>query len=535
MIERLLINANIRTLDPAHPRATALALYRERIVAVGDDSLRDLAGPDTAIDDLEGRTVLPGLTDAHIHWSWTARGMQDVDLFNTSDRAEAVRRVGARAEVTPPGQWITGQGWAQADWPDRAFPTAADLDAVTPNNPVYLSARSGHAAWVNSAALRLAGITAATPDPSGGAIQRDAAGAPTGVLLEDPAMMLVHHLVPVPSPEQLADWMLVAQEQAWQVGLTGLHDFDDPDCMAALQVMRERGQLGLRVVKHINRDWVAHAHALGLRAGFGDDWIRIGALKLFADGALGPRTGLMFAPYEGEPENTGIAVTDKEEMAELVLRATAAGLPSAIHAIGDKAVHDVLDVFALARQEEARLGIARPARRHRIEHVQIIHPDDIPRLAELSVVASMQPIHATSDYPMADRYWGRRARWSYNWRVQIEAGAMLAFGSDSPVETFDPRQGVYAALTRRRADGSPGPDGWYPEGRLVLDEALRAYTFGPAYAAGLEDRLGRLAPGYLADLIVLDRDWYTVPPEEILQTAVVGTMVGGAWKRRAFG
>ncbi len=193
----------------------------------------------------------------------------------------------------------------------------------------------------------------------------------------------------------------------------------------------------------------------------------------------------------------------------------------------------MLDVFALARQEEARLGIARPARRHRIEHVQLIHPDDIPRLAELGVVASMQPIHATSDYRMADRYWGARARWSYNWRVQIEAGAALAFGSDSPVETFDPRQGIYAALTRRRPDGSPGPDGWYPEGRLVLDEALRAYTFGPAYAAGLEDRLGKLAPGYLADLIVLDRDWYTVPPEEILQSQIVGTMVGGVWRWRA--
>lgn len=534
MIEHILYNGHIRTLDTDRPLATALALYREYIAAVGDDSLLDLAGPDTALDDLGGRTVLPGLTDAHIHWELVARTLSGVDLFLVPSKEEALRRVKARVNETPPGQWITGGGWVQEEWPDRAFPTAADLDAIAPAHPVYLAAKSLHAAWVNSAALRLAGITAATPDPPGGHIRRDAHGQPTGLLLEE-AMELVEPLIPEPTPEQLADGMAAAQQQAWALGLTGIHDFDGPECLAALQVLRERGDLGLRVVKNIRLDWIEQAHELGLRWGFGDDWIRLGGLKMFADGALGPRTAAMIAPFEGEPDNYGIVVTEKEELAERVLKATTLGIPSTIHAIGDRAVHDVLDVYEMARREEARRGIPRSARRHRIEHVQLIHPDDAGRLAELGLIASMQPVHVVSDYEMAERYWGARARWSYNWRLQLDAGVVLAFGSDAPVDSMDPRRGLHAALTRRRPDGAPDPDGWYPEGRLTLDEALRGFTQGPAYAAGMEDRLGKLAPGHLADLIVLAEDWYALEPDAILETEIVGTMVGGAWRRRTFG
>ncbi len=532
-IDRILYNGNIRTLDPAQPTVSALALIGEWIVAAGDDSLRDLAGPLTALDDLGGRAVLPGLTDAHLHWSWLARALQAVDLFEVPTRDEALRRVAERAAQTPPGEWITGRGWVQDVWPDRAFPTAADLDAVVPDHPVYLTAKSGHAAWVNSAALRAAGITADTPDPDGGALRRDEGGQPTGILLES-AIDLMRGLIPEPDTDTLAGWMLEAQALAWGVGLTGFHDFDGPDCLAALQVQRERGQLGLRVVKNVNDSWIEHVLAAGIRWGFGDDWIRIGGQKIFADGALGPRTAAMIAPYEGEPDNLGMVVTDKEEMTELVLKASAAGMPSTVHAIGDRAVHDVLDVYAMSRREEAARGIPRSALRHRIEHVQVIHPDDVGRLAELDVIASMQPIHATSDYEMVDRYWGARGEWAYNFRAQLERGAVLAFGSDSPVEPMDPRLGLYAAVTRRRPDGAPGPEGWYPAGRLTLDEALRGFTQGPAYAAGMEDRLGKLARGFLADLIVLDRDWTTAEPEAILTTEVLGTMVGGDWKRKEF-
>ncbi|HML22503.1 MAG TPA: amidohydrolase [Aggregatilinea sp.] len=536
VIDRILINGHITTLDRTQPQVTALAISRDRIVAAGtDDNIRALAGPGTVVDNLEGRAVIPGLTDAHIHWEGVAHSLREIDIFEVPTKQEALRRVAERVRTAAPGEWLVGRGWTQDFWPDRAFPTAADLDAIAPNNPVYLMAKSWHAAWVNSAALRIAGITANTPDPAGGSFVRDASGQPTGLLLEAPAMTLVwNHIVP-PTPDQTADLMLEAQRRAWAAGLTGLHDFDPPTCLIALQLLRERGEHGLRVVKNINVPWIEHAHALGLRWGFGDYWLRIGGLKIFADGALGPRTAHMIEPYEGEPQNTGIVVTDKEEMAELVSRASAAGLPSTIHAIGDRAVHDVLDVYEAIRAEEAASGIPRSTRRHRIEHVQLIHPDDVGRLGQLGVIASMQPIHATSDWQMADRYWGPRAKWSYNWRAQLEAGAVLAFGSDAPVEPFDPLKGIYAAVTRRRPDGTPGPDGWYPEGRLDMDTALRGFTQGPAYAAGLEHDLGTLAPGFLADLVVLDRDLFAVPPNEILATQVLGTMVGGEWKHRAFG
>jgi len=534
MIDRVLFNGRLHTLNSAQPRATALAIARDRIAAVGDDAaMQALADRHTQVEDLEGRAVIPGLTDAHLHWEGVARGLHEVDVFEVPSKAEALRRVAERATQTPPGAWIVGRGWTQAVWADRAFPTAADLDAVAPQHPVYLGAKSGHAAWVNSAALRLGGVAPNTPDPTGGSILRDDSGQPTGILLEDPAMTLVARHIPDPTPDALADLMAEAQRQAWRAGLTGIHDYDDPSCLVALQILRERGDLGLRVVKQINAPWIEHAHALGLRAGFGDVWLRIGALKIFADGALGPRTAHMIEPYEGEPENYGIVVTDPEEMHALVSRASAAGLPSAIHAIGDRAVHDVLNVFEAVRQEEAALGIPRAARRHRIEHVQLIHPDDVRRLAELDVIASMQPIHATSDWEMADRYWGARAQWSYNWRLQVESGARLAFGSDAPVEPFEPLKGIFAALTRRRPDGTPRAEGWYPEGRLDLDTTLRAFTQGPAYAAGLERDLGTLAPGFLADLVVLDRDLFAVEPDELLAANVAGTMIGGEWKWKA--
>jgi predicted amidohydrolase YtcJ len=347
-------------------------------------------------------------------------------------------------------------------------------------------------------------------------------------------MNLVARLVPTPGMAELAGLMERAQSLAWQAGLIGIHDFDDPSAFEAMQYLREQGKLGLRVVKNINKPYIDHAIALRLRWGFGDDWLRLGGLKIFADGALGARTALMIDPYEGEPDNRGIMVTDKEEIYEKVSAASRAGFPSTIHAIGDRAVHDVLDVYETVRREEAAQGIRPVERRHRIEHVQLIHPSDSQRLAELGVIASMQPIHATSDYLMAERYWGARSRWSYNARLQLDSGAKIAFGSDSPVEPFEPLKGIHAAVTRRRADGSPGPEGWYPELRLTVDEAIRGYTQGPAYAAGVENRLGQIAPGFLADLVALDRDLYAVPPDELLATQVVGTMVGGVWRHRQF-
>jgi predicted amidohydrolase YtcJ len=528
--DRILYNGNIITLDPARPFVSALAVYGDRIAACGsDDDMLALAGANTRRDNLNGQTVIPGLTDAHLHWEMTSHALHQVNVFEVPTKAVAQERVAEFAKRVPNGDWLMGHGWFQDLWPDKAFPTAADLDQVASHHPVYLRAKSGHAGWVNSAALRLCGVSASTPDPEGGEIVRDAQGEPTGILLEN-AMGLVADRIPPPSPEQIAREMRVAQKLALASGMTGFHDFDEPSCLRGLQVLRERGELSLRVLKHVNKQWLQAALDTGLRGGFGDTWIRIGALKIFADGALGPRTAAMIQPYDGEPTNFGIVTVDKEEMLELVSQASAAGLPSTIHAIGDRAVHDVLDVYTEVRRQEAARGETPAQRRHRIEHVQLIHPDDAGRLAELDVIASMQPLHATSDMDAANRYWGARSLWSYNARLQIDRGARVAFGSDSPIEPFEPFKGIHAAITRQRPDGSPGADGWYPDLRLTVDEALRGFTQGPAYASGLEHHLGMLREGYLADLVVLDRDPYRIPPADLLHVQVQATMVGGLWR-----
>lgn len=535
MIDHIITNANIYTQNPAQPRVEALAIIGEYIVAAGTNAeIEALKSSKTLHTNANSRLIIPGLTDAHLHWHGYSRMLQAVDLVDVPSKDEAVRRVAEKAKATPAGEWIYGLGWRKDIWDDTSFPTAAELDAATSDHPVYLVSRSGHAAWANTAAFKLAAIPDDVTDPAGGGFVRNAAGKPSGVLLEKPAMRMISNHMPSETVDVLADWMLNAQDAALQMGMTGFHDFDNPICMDALQLLRGRGRLNMRVVKQINVDWIENAYELGIRSGFGDDWIRFGGLKIFADGALGPQTAAMVEPYEGSTDNYGITITDKETMMELVSKASAHGLLCTIHAIGDRAVHDVLDVFETVRGEEAANKIPRTLRRHRIEHVQVTLPEDVGRLAELDVIASMQTIHATSDLEMADRYWGNRAAYSYATRKQLNAGAMLVLGSDAPLDNIDPLAGIHAAVTRRRADGAPGPQGWYPEEKLTLEEAMAAYTTGPAYAASMEDRLGRLAPGYLADLVMLDRDIFTVDPMEILETGVLGTMVGGRWRFQEF-
>lgn len=531
MIDTILYNGNIITLDNNQARVSAIAISFGRIVALGSDhDVLNIAQPNTVKHNLNGKTVIPGLIDAHLHFEWISRSLASVDLYEVPSKEEALNRIATFSEQHPDHEWILGRGWSQDLWEEDIFPTANDLDPITGNRPAYFSAKSGHAGWANSVALRLAGITADTSDPDGGQILRNEQGNPTGALLET-AMELVVNVLPELNSNQLADQMKIAHDQMLSVGLVGFHDYDEPSSMSALQVLRERGDLSMRVLKHVKQEWLDHALELGIRTNFGDDWIRIGAVKIFADGALGPRTAYMFEPYIGEPDNYGMTVVDKEEMVELVSKASAAGLPSTIHAIGDKAVHDVLDVYEHVRKEEAARGEMPSQRRHRIEHVQIIHPDDKHRLAELDVIASMQPIHATSDWDRAERFWGKdRIQWAYNARLQIDLGAVVAFGSDAPVEPFRPFEGLYSAVARRQPNGSPSPEGWLPELKLTVDEALRGYTLGPAYAAGMEDRQGKLGYGFYADLLVLDRDPYETVGEELLHTGVLATMVDGVWR-----
>ncbi|MFW5940948.1 MAG: amidohydrolase [Chloroflexota bacterium] len=531
------VNGRIYTMEAAEPSVSALAVRDGRILATGtDQAMRELLAPDGDLVDLGGRALTPGLVDAHAHFQWFALSRLQIDLFEVSSLQEALRRVADTAAEAPPGRWLQGRGWTQELWQAHRFPTAADLDAVTGALPAFLTHKSGHAAWVNSRALKEAGIDANTPDPPGGQIQRDKAGAPTGILFES-AMDLVREKIPKATAPEVADAMRSAQEYCWEVGLTGIHDFDGPTSFRALQALHLDEELGLRVVKNIPASRLEHVVGVGLRSGFGDDWLRIGGIKIFADGALGPRTALMIEPFEGEPNNRGIAVTDKEEMMAIASEASAHGLSLTIHAIGDRANHDVLDVYeALHEEEQARraAGQIAPRLRHRIEHVQLLHPADQQRLSQLGVIASMQPSHATADMEMVDRYWGERGRHSYAWRTVLESGALLVFGSDAPIESIAPLPGIYAAVTRRRPDGAPGPEGWYGEQRLTLQEAIHAFTVAAAQTAGQLAHQGTVRAGKLADFTIFDRDIFDVAPDELLEAKIAATVVGGQFRYRAF-
>lgn len=526
----ILHNAKIHSLSLQPTPVEAIALETRsdamgRVLALGSlDTLRAEFASRAKFEDMGGRTILPGLTDAHIHLRNYGHSLDHVKV-DTPSRNEALQRVAERVRETAPGVWIRGHGWRQNEWPE-GFGDAELLDQATPQNPVYLTAASLHAAWVNSAALSAARITADTADPPDGRIQRNPDGTPTGILFEA-AMKLVSEVIPQPTPEEDIAAIQRAQQELWSVGLTSVHDFDRRRSFVALQSLHQRGELRLRVLKQLPVELLDHAIALGMRSGLGDDMLRIGAIKIFADGALGPRTAAMLEPYESEPENRGMLFIDSEELFELGQQAARGGFGLTIHAIGDRANHEVLNAFEQLRKFEQAEGLT--SHRHRIEHVQVLHPDDMPKLAALNIAASMQPFHAISDMEAAQKYWGDRSQHAYAWNSLLKTNTLLAFGSDAPVESPNPFLGLHAAVTRRRVDGNPGPDGWYPLERLSLAESLAAYTTGPARLAGMEDRLGLLAPGYLADLIVLDQDPFEMDAGELQLLKPSATMLGGQW------
>ena len=520
---KLLYNARIHTQNPLQPAASAILIDREWILAVGDVETLSVEFPRAQKEDMGGRVILPGLTDAHLHLQYYSLGLQKIDC-ETETKEECLHRVAVRIQNARPGEWILGHGWNQNTW--GMWPSAPELDALAPNNPVYLTAKSLHAGWANTKAMQMANITSQSPDPQNGQIQRDASGKPTGILLET-AMELLGNVIPASTIEEIANAMEKTQPILWKMGLTGVHDFDRRESFMALQQLHAQGRLKLRVLKNLPVELLDQVFELGLRGGFGSDMLRIGNIKVFMDGALGPHTAAMFQPYNGEQDNRGILNMDGEELFEHGRKAAQVGLGLTVHAIGDRANHEVLDAYEQLRGYETDNHL--PHSRHRIEHVQVIHPDDAPRLARLNVIASMQPIHATSDMLMADKFWGERSRLAYALKTQLDFGARLALGSDAPVESPNPFWGLHAAVTRRRADGSPSPDGWYPEQKLTLSQAWEGYTLGPAYAAGMETRLGRLAPDHLADLIVLELDPFTCDPDDLLTMQPAATMVNGEW------
>ena len=528
----LLLNGSIYTMNPDQPRVTALAVDRGSgtILAAGDDAeIRSLAGPLADTLDLSGRTVVPGFIDAHTHVVAYAQARLDVDLRGVRSEDEAVERVRRRAETTPRGQWIQGRSWDASLWPGGGFPTRTSLDAAVPDHPVALWDHAYHAMWVNSEALRRAGITQDMPDPAGGTIGRDGSGVPTGMLFEPGATSLVDAITTPPDDETLLAELRRALSEMRARGITGIHNIEDDRSLRLLQRLHAQGELTPRVLLYIRRDTLADAIKLGVQAGFGDDYLRFAGIKIFMDGALGPKTAAMLDPYEGQPGNRGLLTTTDAEIVETVGAAADGRIGVAIHAIGDRAVHAALDgIEAMLRQralgEAPAPSVA--ARRFRLEHVQLAAPADIARMARLGIVASVQPFHAVVDRDAAERYWGRRASRSYAYNTLRAAGIPLALGSDVPVDTCDPLRVLHAAVMRRD-DRTPERTRWLPEQALTIQQALYAYTAGAAFAGGQETRQGTLAPGKLADMVVLDEDPFGIPAERLAGAEVAATLVGG--------
>jgi predicted amidohydrolase YtcJ len=512
----------------------AVAIANGRILAAGsDEEIRVYAGPNTAVVDLKGRLVVPGLTDSHVHFIQGGFQLLSVDLKDARSEEEFVRRIADRARTLPPGRWMQGGDWDEEAWPSERLPNRWLIDPVTPRTPVFISRYDGHAVLANSLALELAGVTKNTPDPAGGVIVRDPkSGEPTGVL-KDEAQELVAKVIPRPSESEMEEALRAALKEAARVGLTSVHDITlgpeawNGDFTGEIELLRRaelEGWLTCRIYAITPIAQWKNLAAAGISHDMGSDFLELGAVKAFADGSLGSRTAWMFKPYDDDPGNSGLQMplmAPPSKMEELSRQADKAGIQVCTHAIGDRAVSTLLGIYE-------RLGGEHPAtHRFRVEHAQHVRPEDFARFGKLGVVASMQPYHAIDDGRWAEKRIGHgRARSSYAWRSMLDAGAVLAFGSDWPVAPLDPILGIYAAVTRATLDGR-NPGGWFPEQRLTVEEALRAYTRGSAYAAFQEKDKGTISLGKLADVVVLSEDLFRIPPERIKDARVEITIVGG--------
>lgn len=528
MSDYIFYNGTIYTLDQDQPQVRALAVRDGRVLAIGSEGkVQAAVGSKAEAINLEGRAMIPGLTDAHVHIIWHGIAQRDVRLTDATSIDQALAMIRQHAAKLPAGAWLRGGRWNHANWGGQ-WPTRYDLDRVCPDRPAMLMRTDGHSVWVNSLALQAAGVDRNTPDPAGGQIQRDEAGEPTGILLEN-AIALVRNVAPPPTQEERLAALQEAFHESLSYGMTSLHippgtsPGDGRQTLNDLQLLRERGQYTVRCLAHLAAEDLDAALKLALRSGLGDHWLRVGNLKIFADGSLGSETAEMLAPYEGSDQR-GLVVVGLEEMNDLVLRANRGGIAVIVHAIGDGANRRVLDAIARARQLHPDISLALP---NRIEHAQVLHPLDISRFAELDVIASMQPIHCTSDMTVADQLWGARCQHAYAWRALLDAGAVLAFGSDAPVESLNPWYSVHAAVTRRRRDGYP-EQGWYPEQCLSLDETFQAFCVGPAICSGEQAVKGKLVPGQLADLAVLSHDPYHIDPQALHTITADLTMVDGS-------
>jgi predicted amidohydrolase YtcJ len=518
-------NARIYTVDDSRPVVAAMAVRDGKVLFSGSaGEALALRGAGTRVVDLGGRTVIPGMVDAHAHLLGLGQSLRTVNLFGAKSYDEIIARMVDRAKGLPPGQWLLGRGWDQNQWGDTRFPTHEALSRAVPNNPVWLTRVDGHAALANAAALRAAGVTAASVDPSGGKIERTAGGEPTGVFIDN-AKSLVERSIPAPSREDTRRAIRDAITESQRWGLVGLHDAGESRATIDLmEEMAKAGEIPFRLYVMISDDSAALAHYMqrGPQSALYDNHLWIRAIKLYADGALGSRGAALLEPYSDDPGNRGLLLSAPAHIQDVAARALRTGFQVATHAIGDRGNRIVLDAYEKALQ-------ANPTADHRfrVEHAQIINHDDIPRFAELGVIPSMQAVHQTSDmYWAGSRLGLGRLLGAYAWRSLLNTGVVVPNGSDFPVEAVNPLLSFHSAVSRQDAENWPA-SGWMPEQRMTRDEALKSMTIWPAYAGFQESMMGSLTPGKLADFVVLDRDIMTVPERDILGTNVLATYIGG--------
>lgn len=526
--------ASLPGARPAPARlAQAVAIANSRFLAVGSDAeIQGYIGDNTKVVDLAGRLAVPGLIDSHAHFILGGFQHLQVDLKNARTEAEFTRRIGEKAKTLAPGRWMLGGNWDEQAWASAQLPTRQMIDPVTGQTPVFLSRYDEHVALANSLALKLAGVTRSTPDPVGGVIVRDATGKPTGIF-KDAAQGLIARVIPRPSEADMMEALRAALAEAARVGLTSVHSITvDGDSWngsftGEIQLLRRaemQGWLTCRIYEIIPIAQWEKLRDAGLMRNMGDDFIKMGAVKAFADGSLGSATAWMYEPFADNPANCGLPLplmNPPAKMEAVARGADQAQIQICIHAIGDRAIAEILDMY------ERLGGGDTAAHRFRIEHAQHMRPQDFARFGQLGIIASMQPYHAIDDGRWAEKRLGHeRAKWSYAWRSMLDAGTPVAFGSDWPVAPLSPILGVYAAVTRATLDGKH-PEGWFPEQRITVEEALRAYTQGSAYAAFQEKEKGTIAPGKLGDIVVLSDDLFSIPPAQIKDAHVVMTFVGG--------
>ncbi|MCI0348727.1 MAG: amidohydrolase [Acidobacteriales bacterium] len=522
----IITNAKVWTVDKSRPRAEAVAVIGERIVAVGTSSEIDgWRGPQTKLIDAQGKLLLPGFNDSHLHFLSGGAQLDQVDLKDASTPEEFARLIGAQAAKTPKGEWVLGGGWDETKWTPAQMPTKELIDSVTPNTAIFVNRYDGHMALANSVALKLAGVTAKTPDPPGGVIVRDRKGNPTGAL-KDAAMDYVSKVIPPLSHDSRVRTARRALEYAASLGVTSVQDMNpEYGDIAAYSELAESGELSARIYAAPYLSTWQDQAKLGLRHAWGSSYLRIGALKDYADGSLGSSTAYMFAPFADDPKNRGLlsqSMNPPAKMRANMMGADAAGLQLCIHAIGDQAISIILDMFS-----EVERAHGKRDRRFRIEHAQHMASKDFVRFTQLGVIASMQPYHAIDDGRWAEKRLGpERIKTTYAFRTFLDQGVRLAAGTDWPVAPLNPVLTLYAATTRATLDGK-NPDGWVPQEKISVEEAVEAYTMGSAYAEFQEKEKGSITPGKLADMVLLSDDIFSIRPEAIKDVRVLSTLVGG--------